>query len=161
MRVRFLALCAFVAIQACVSAQAVSSVTAVADKARFDKITPLVGTWTCKDTGQSKPYTATAKLDGTWIVWRDTSENASSDYIRWSREMRAYIVTEIYPDGINVSTTTDGDPLNASWNHQFPSKTSITSFSTSFSKDTFTVSVKYVDKSGKSRNGRMVCQKVA
>jgi hypothetical protein len=161
MRVRFLALCALMAILASVPAQAVSSDTATADKARFEKIAPLVGTWTCKDTGESKPYTAKAKEEGTWIAWRDTSENASTDYVRWSREMQAYIVTEIYSDGINVSTTTDGDPLNASWKHQFPPQTSITSFSTSFSNGTFTVSVKYVDKSGKSRNGSMVCQKIS
>jgi hypothetical protein len=147
------------AIPVSVSAQASSSDNAAADKARFDKITPLVGTWTCKDTGQSKPYAATTKVEGTWVTWRDTSENAGTDYIRWSPQMHAYIVTEIYSGGVNVSTTTADDPLNASWKHQFPADASI--MTTSFSSDSFTVSVKYVDKSGKSRTGSMVCHKVS
>jgi hypothetical protein len=147
------------AVPVSVSAQALSPNITAADKARSEKIAPLAGNWTCSDTGGRKPYTATAKLEGAWIVWRDTSDNASSDYLGWSQQMQSYIVAEIYSGGVNVSTTTDRDPLNATWKHQFPLDTSI--MSTSFANGAFTVSVKYVNKSGKSRTGSMVCKKVS
>jgi hypothetical protein len=160
MRIHLLAVCALMAVPLTASAQAISPNFTAADKARFAKITPLVGNWTCNDTGQSKPYTATVKVEGAWLVWRDKSNDEAMEYVRWSHTMQSYVVTEITRSGaLNVSTTTDPDPLNASWKRQFPPPDNI--MSTSFSNGIFTVSVKFVDKSGKSRTGKLVCKKVS
>ncbi len=156
---RFLA-CVVLFIPIAASAQTTSASFTATDQARFARIAPLIGTWSCSDTGPGdKPYTAVVKVEGAWVVWREKSDDPATEYLRWSHSLKAYVVTEVVSSGgLVVSTTTDSDPLNASWKPQFPLQNR-NSFNTSLSNGTFMIVAKYVDKNGKSRTGRLICKK--
>lgn len=129
------------------------------DQARGSKLLPLVGTWTCRDTGSSKPYSASVKIEGAWMVWRDTGEDASTIYLRYNPSMKAYVVANIVREGeVEVSTTEAADPLNATWHVQFPAHTSGPLFTLRQSGRIFSLARPYV-RSGKRAVARLYCEK--
>jgi hypothetical protein len=124
------------------------------------KLTPLIGAWTCSDTGSSKPYSASVKAQGKWIVWRDTGEDANTIYVRFNPSMQAYVVANVDAEGdVEVSTTKARDPLNGTWYVQFPTHTSGPTFTLSYSAYTFTLARPYVNQSGKRVVARLLCHK--
>jgi hypothetical protein len=160
MRIYTFVACVMVCIPIAASAATTSASFTAADQARFARIVPLTGTWSCSDTGGDKPYTATVKVEGAWVVWREKTDDPATEYIRWNHNLKSYVVAEVESSGgLEVSTTTGSDPLNASWKPQFPPEDSDSSFNTSFSNGIFKVVAKYVDKNGKSRIGQLICKK--
>lgn len=130
------------------------------DKARASKLLPLVGTWTCRDTGSSKPYSASVGIEGAWMVWRDTGEDASTIHLRYNPSMKAYVVANIVREGeVEVSTTRAADPLNATWHVQFPAHTSGSTFTLRQSGNTFSLARPYVSRSGKRVVAKLYCEK--
>lgn len=132
------------------------------DKARDAKLMPLVGSWTCRDTGSAKAYSATVKVEGNWIVWRDGGEDANTIYVRFKPSMRAYVVADIDAEGdVEVSSTNAPDPLNATWHVQFPADTSGPTFTLQYSRGTFSLARPFVTHSGKRVVARLRCEKRA
>jgi hypothetical protein len=123
-------------------------------------LTPLLGNWTCTDTGSTKPYSATVKSDGTWILWRDNGEDKNILYIGWNRSMKAYEVANVYSEGVEVSTTKAADPLNATWHVRFPEQTSGPTFSVTYSGSTFSLARPFVSHSGKRVVAKLLCNKL-
>ncbi len=157
MRHLVLATLAFLFIPAAASADQYYS---GADQARFAKLLPVTGTFRCSDTGDNKPYTATVKVEGAWVVWRENGTDPATEYIRWSPKRHLYVVVELEnAGGYNVSTTTGPDPNNATWKHEYPVNKSYSTFTTSFSNGAFSVAAPYV-VNGKRRVGRLSCQKL-
>lgn len=129
------------------------------DRAHMSALMPLLGTWTCSDTGSSKPYPAIVKSEGAWIVWRDSGEDKNTLYINWNDSMNAYVVANVAQEGVEVSTTKDADPLNATWHVRFPPQTSGPTFTVAYSGGTFSLARPYVNRSGKHAVARLVCKK--
>jgi|SRR5215469_4935764 len=124
------------------------------------RLTPLVGSWTCRDTGSTKPYAASVTDEGRWILWRDTGEDANTIYIRWNPSMQRYVVANIDGEGdVEVSTTSDTDPLNATWHVRFPDVPSSPMFTVKYSSGTFSLARPYVDRKGKPGVERLACRK--
>lgn len=132
-----------------------------ADRARFAKLLPLVGEYSCSDTGGGKPYRASVRVEGGWVVWREKNDDPSTEFTRWDPSLHSYVNVEIESrGGLAISTTKSSDPLNASWNHEFPPTARIQYFRTSFSNGVFGVAVKYVLNDGTSRVGGLTCRKL-
>ena len=132
------------------------------DKVRGSKLMPLIGSWTCSDTGSAKPYSASVKVEGSWIVWRDNGEDANTIHVRFNPSMRAYVVANIDAEGdVEVSTTNAADPLNATWHVQFPTDTSGPVFTLKYSGGTFSLTRPFVAHSGKRVVARLRCDKRA
>lgn len=132
-----------------------------ADQARFAKLLPLVGEYSCSDTGGGKPYRASVRVEGGWVVWREKNDDPSTEFTRWDASLQSYVNVEVESrGGLAISTTKSSDPLNASWNHEFPPTTRIKDFRTSFSNGVFGVAVKYVLNDGTSRVGGLTCRKL-
>ena len=129
------------------------------DQARTSALKPLLGNWTCTDSGSSKPYAAAVKSEGAWIVWRDNGEDKNTLYIRWDKSMQAYVVANVAEEGVEVSTTKDLDPYNATWHVRFPPQTSGPTFSVTYSGTTFSLARPYVSHSGKRGVARLLCKK--
>jgi hypothetical protein len=92
------------------------------------------------DAGSSKPYSAAVKDEGAWIVWRDNGEDKNTLYIRWNQSMQGYVVANFDAGGdVEVSTTKDLDPLNATWRVHFLPQTSGPTFSVTYSSKTFSL----------------------
>lgn len=126
------------------------------DNVRASRLTPLLGDWTCSDTGSSKPYTASVKSQGSWILWRDTGEDSNTLYIRWNRSMERYVVATIDVEGdLEVSTTSQADPLNATWQVRFPERTSGPTFTVRYSGGIFSLERPYVNRKGKRADARL------
>jgi hypothetical protein len=131
-----------------------------ADQARFAKLLPLVGTLRCSATGGDGPYTATVKVEGAWLVWRENAEDPATEYIRWSPRRSSYVVVEVESGGAyNVSSTSAADPLNATWTHDYPPDKTYGTFRTSFSKGQFVITANF-NVNGKPRIGRLSCKKI-
>jgi len=129
------------------------------DQTHRSALVPLLGKWTCTDTGSSKPYAAIVTSEGAWIVWRDNGEDRNVLYIGWNQSMKAYVVANVAQEGVEVSTTTDVDPLNATWHVRFPEHTSGPLFSVTYSERTFSLARPYVSHSGKPAVARLLCKK--
>ena len=158
MRLPLVAACVAICLPISIAAQAASPDFTAADQARFAKTMPFSGTWNCQDNDGSKPYRATAKVEGAWLVWRDASANPDANYVRWSHRLHSYVVAYIGSDGrLEVSTSTSTDPLNATWKQQFPEQGA--PFTTSLSHGVFTVGGTSVDKNGKPAAFKSVCKK--
>jgi hypothetical protein len=161
MRLRLLAMLLVAMTPAMAFAQTTTD-DASAVKAHFAKLLPLAGTLRCSDTGPGdKPYIATVKVEGGWLVWREQTDDPATEYMRWNPQLKSYVVAEIEQGGsLNVSTTTDADPLNASWKTEFPAHNDVQSFHTSFANGTFTVALVFALKNGKTYNARLSCKKI-
>jgi hypothetical protein len=130
------------------------------DSAQSARLRPLVGNWTCSDTGSSKPYTASVKVEGSWTVWRDTGEDVNTIYLRWSRSIHKYVVANLDGEGdVEVSTTGDTDPLNATWHVEFPAHSSGPAFTVRYARRTFSLARPYINRKGKRVVARLLCQK--
>ena len=120
---------------------------------------PLIGKYTCSDTSGDKPYNAVVKQEGGWIVWREHKDDPSTEYIQWDRDRHAYVVLEVENGGgYSISTTSDIDPLNATWKHQYPVTDVYGPMHTTFANNVFTVAVQF-HYNGKTRIGRLACKK--
>ena len=124
------------------------------------RLMPLVGNWTCSDTGSSKPYSASVKVEGGWVLWRDTGEDSNTIYLHWNPSMHEYVVANLTGEGdVEESTTADTDPLNATWQVHFPAHSSGPTFTVKYSGNTFSLARPYVNRQGKRVVARLSCQK--
>lgn len=152
-------ICAFAS--ACIALAAFSE-TGIASSAESPatKLLPLVGNWTCSDTGSSKPYRASVKIEGGWTVWRDAGEDSNTIYLHWNPSMHRYVVANFDGEGdVEVSTTGGADPLNATWHVGFPTHSSGPSFTVRYSGNTFSLARPYVNSEGKRVVARLLCRK--
>jgi hypothetical protein len=158
-RVRLTALAMLVAILSPSPSSAAQYYTG-ADQARFAKLLPLAGTYRCGDTGGGRPYKATVRVKGAWLVWTEDSSDPDTEYLRWNPQRKSYVVLEIENDGgYSASSTTGPDPLNATWKHDYPTNPMYSTFATSFAHGVFAVAAKFV-VNGKTRVGRLSCKKL-
>lgn len=66
-----------------------------ADHARFAKLLPLVGEYSCSDTGGGKPYRASVRGEGGWVVWREKNDDPSTEFTRWDSSLQSYVNVEV------------------------------------------------------------------
>ena len=100
-----------------------------AGEAQFNKLLPLLGTWTCTDNRAMptlrEPEVWTVTQEGDWVVSQITGTDPATNYKRYSLVLGKYIQVDIRFDigaegGASTSETSDSDPLNATWTPSNP-----------------------------------------
>ena len=135
------------------------------DQAQFAKLAVGLGTWKCVDTPPSKkPDIATTTREGNWFVTRETGDDPSTAYARWSHLLQAYFATVLDDGGgIGVYETTASDPNNATWKatnpFNLPANKRALPYTVSTSGNTSTSTGQYYDKNGKLATFKSVCTK--
>jgi uncharacterized membrane protein YhaH (DUF805 family) len=136
-----------------------------ADQAAFAKLDAGLGTWTCVDTPPDKsPDVMTVTQQGNFYVLRETGDDPSTSYIRWSHGLQNYFATVIADSGlVLISYTASADPYNGTWNVVFPPAAMagpIPPYTLSLTGKTFTESGQYPDpKTKASVPFKSVCTK--
>jgi hypothetical protein len=126
-----------------------------ADQAAFAKLDAGLGTWTCVDTPPSRsPDVMTVTQQGNFYVLRETGDNPTTSYIRWSHGLQNYFGTVIADSGlVLISSTTSADPYNGIWNFVFPPSSlvgSIPPYTLNLVGNTLTESSQFTDPKTKA-----------
>ena len=135
-----------------------------ADQRMFDKLGATVGTWRCVDTPASKkPDVLTITREGQYFVGRETGDNPSTTYTRWSHTFQRYFSNSVSSNGaMSVMQTLSKDPNNATWTYAFPTslpKGELYPFTATMTGHTWSSSGKYLDDKGKIQTATSVCTK--
>jgi len=136
------------------------------DQQQFAKLRASVGTWKCIDVPASKkPDVQTTKQAGNYFVTRESGDDPSTSYTRWSTSYRMYYTVSIDDSGGTQVYMTKGlEPFNSTWTEAYPArapdgKPFFPAFVT-MRGNTITSSGQYYDDKGRVRNGRSTCTKI-
>lgn len=137
------------------------------DQKQQAKLRGFVGTWRCVDSPPSKkPDIETTVQQGNFFLTRETGDNPSTQYTRWSHSYKMFYTVEIDDSGgTTVSSTKSLDPLNGSWLTVFPSRDShgraFLPSTVSIAGATITGKGQYYDGMGKLKSYSSVCTKTS
>lgn len=136
------------------------------DQQQFAKLRATVGTWKCVDVPASKKADViTTSQDGNWFVSKETGEDPSTSYTRWSHGYQQFFTMTMSSQGNgNVMVTKAPDPNNAVWTFESPIKSPqgkpFLPITTSLSGNTVKSTGAFYDNKGKLQHFTSTCTKV-
>ena len=136
------------------------------DQQQFAKLRATVGTWKCADVPASKkPDVITTAQVGNWFVSKETGDDPTTSYTRWSHGYKYFFSASMGSQGdMAVTMTKSLDPNNAVWTFESPLKTPqgqpMLPITTSLSGNTMKSTGTFYDDKGKVQHFTSTCTKV-